>query len=208
MKKWISRILLIILLITAGWIGYIYNCAYQSINYNVVIETEGHGIFRIGSGVIISDDGVILTAGHVLEDAERVKITLPNGQKWIAEKFYIDPNVDVGFIDLPIETPEYIELSDSNTIEKYDFIYNIGNSLGIWDDSIFLGIVYKNHFTRMFLGESNEYILAIMNIQSGCSGGGVYHYNNLIGIVVMKGDGATFIIPSNICKGVYGKTGY
>lgn len=213
MRKWISRILLVILLIIGSWVGYVYQCASQAKQYNVLIETIEPGFFgeksySIGSGVIISPDGWILTAKHVLEDALSVRITLSDGRVFNLkpDDYVIDPNNDVGLVNLSVETNQYVTFSDSNGLESGDIVYNIGNAGGIWDNSFFLGIVYKTHFKRLFLGENSEFIVARMYIADGCSGGGVYHYQDLIGVAVMSSDGAIFIISSNICEKFYDDT--
>lgn len=202
MRKWLTRFLLCFLIIIASWVGYIYNCACQSKQYNVVVEGTSFGHSWVCSGVIISGDGLILTAGHCCNNVDSIRITLPDGQLWIANEYYFDENEDVGLIDLPIETENFISLANSDDIKSGNVIYNIGNANGIWDNSIFWGIVFKNHFKRFLLDEDSEFIMARMTVYPGCSGGGVYHYNKFIGIVVMKGYGATFIVSSNTCKEV------
>ena len=209
MRKWLRRILLCIILVFVIWAGVLYNCAVGNRKYNVVVEVERQGRFgprySVGSGVVISEDGLILTAGHVVEDASKVKVTLSDGQEFITEVFYADPNEDVGLIPLFTDVNDFIHLSDSNDITPYDIVYNIGNANGIWDNSIFFGIVYENHFKRMFLDIDSEFMFAKMKVYPGCSGGGVYHYNKLIGVVVMgvtRDRQATFIVPSNVCAQV------
>lgn len=212
MRKWIERILLCVLVIIGMWVYYIYDCASHAKQYNVLIETTKIGFFgesySIGSGVIISEDGWVLTVRHCLKDAINVRVTLSDGRVFDLnpDDYCVDPNNDVGLINLSVETTEYINFSDSNNIEPGNIIYNIGNADGIWDSSFFLGIVYKNHFKRLFLDKNSEFIFARMSAVHGCSGGGVYYYNELIGIAVMAEDGVTFILPSNTCKAFYDRT--
>jgi len=208
MKKWILRSLLICLLLLSSWIGYIYNCAYSSKQYNVLIEGTVSSLFGnqyiIGSGVIISKDGYILTAKHCIENIDNLQITLNDGRLFPITDYFVDPNNDIAIIKLDISTSSYKQLSNSNDIDAWDLLYNIGNSNGIWDNDVTFGFVYKNPYKRMFLQDSS-YIAARMNIAHGCSGGGVYHYSKLIGIIVSSADGLAFIIPSDICKQLYEK---
>lgn len=202
MKKILRKILLCIVLIFIVWAGLLYNCARENRVYNVVVESEQHGRFFIGSGVVISEDGLILTAGHVIKNADRVRVTLSDGRIFDVNNYYIDAVHDVGLINLPIDVNDYMVLEDSNDITSNNIIYNIGNSRGIWDNSIFFGIIRDVKFKRLGFGEKCEFILARMIVYPGCSGGGVYRWDKLIGIAVRAGVGATIIVPSNICKQV------
>lgn len=210
MRKWTSRILLIVLLIVVSWFGFIYHCALHSKQYNVLIEVTVPGFFGIshgiGSGVIVSSDGWILTAKHCLENVLTVRVTLPDRREFdvTPDNYYVDSNNDVGFINLNIETLQYTNIADSNEVTPNSIIYNIGNGEGIWDSAFYPGIVHQVHFKRQFLGDGSEFIFARMYALNGCSGGGVYHYNDLIGILVMGNDGGVnFIVPSNVCKSFY-----
>ena len=208
-RKLIGNCLCIVLLVVVSFMAYLYHCSNSNKIYNVVIEGKvntmwGEGNF-VGSGVLISGDGLVLTAGHCVKDATHLRVTLPDGRVFDvdANSCYKDPNSDTGLIKLPTTVKNYINLADSNDVKSGDVIYNIGNAKGIWDGKVFYGWVYRNHFKRIFLGDKTEFIFAKMYIYQGCSGGGVFHYNKLIGIVVMSDGGyATFIVPSNVCSRV------
>jgi S1-C subfamily serine protease len=158
----------------------------------------------VGSGVLISKDGLVLTAGHCVEGATHLRITLSDGRVFNvdANSCYKDVNSDTGLIKLPTTIKNYINLADSNDVKSGDIIYNIGNAEGIWDNSVFYGRVYRNHYKRMFLGDKTELLFAKMTVIGGCSGGGCYHWNSLIGIISRGGPGVTFIVPSNVCSRV------
>jgi serine protease Do len=202
MRKILHRVLLCVALVFIVWAGLLYNCARGNKIYNVIVESEQYGQFSVGSGVIISEDGLILTAGHIVEDADRVRVTLPDGRIFDVNDYYVDIENDVGLIDLPIDVNDYTVLGDSNSIIPNSVIYNIGNAEGIWDSSISFGIIRNIKFKRLWFGEKCEFILAKMIVYPGCSGGGVYRWDKLIGIAVRGGVGATIIVPSNICKKV------
>lgn len=208
MKKWLRRILLCIILVFVVWAGVFYSCAIDSRKYNVVVEGVNCSQFDscrstgTGSGVIIAKDGLILTAAHVLKDADRLRVTLPDGRIFRSYEYYEDTDNDVGIIKLLIKFDDYATLWDSDYITRNHVIYTIGNSKGVWDSSIIFGITYNANFRRWAIDKGFKYILARMKIYGGCSGGGVYHYNRLIGIVTKGGSGATLIVPSNTCKQV------
>lgn len=209
MRKWLVGILLGVVVVLTIWAGCLYSCALDSKKYNVIIESGRQTKFglnySVGSGVVVSKNGLILTAGHVLKDAIKVRVTLYNGREFITEVCYVDPNEDVGLIDLTIDVNDFIQLSDSNDLESGNIIYIIGNIKGVWDSSICFGRVFKNHFKRIFVDEDSEFILAKMRVLPGCSGGGVYRFNKLIGMVVstaIHDNKAAFVVPSNVCQEV------
>ena len=182
------------------------NFGYTKIQYNVLVEATYNTPFgerySIGSGVVISDTGRILTAAHVIDGAESVRVTLHDGKVFDTDRFYVDVECDVGIIDLglPFGSVDFIPLSESGDIETGCLVVHIGNPNGIWVDTVVYGKIHDPHFYRIQLGKDIEFIVAKMKIEPGCSGGGVYIDNKLIGIVKAYWDGAAIIIPSNICK--------
>lgn len=178
-----------------------HNVVSENVQHNLVVEGYRQaGFFGpsvwIGSGVLISPNGLVITAGHCVEGADFLRITLQDGRKFYIYNWYQDSVSDFAVFYLPIKTTEFSIFGDSNDLIKGDKIYNVGNANGVWDNSVFYGKVYKNHFDRMFLGLHTEFIFSTMKVFHGCSGGGVYYKNLLIGIVVMGGDGISFIVPS------------
>lgn len=202
MKKILRKVLLCIGILFIVWAGCLYNCARGNRVYNAVVEVERHGRFYIGSGVVISEDGLILTAGHVVKNAKRIRVTLSDGRVFDTKDYYRDSVHDVGLIKLSVDVNDYMMLGDSNSITSNSIIYNVGNAEGIWDHSIFFGIIRDTKFNRLGFGEKCDFILAKMIVYPGCSGGGVYRWNKLIGIAVRGGIGATMIVPSDTCKQV------
>lgn len=176
--------------------------------YNVLVEVVrtdplfGNTAYSMGSGVVVSEDGVILTAGHVLREAREVRVTLHDGRTFDVNDFYVDDEYDVGFINLSYNMDVFIPLSDSNMVNDGDKVFHIGNPGGIETDIRFNGRVSDSCFKRLALGKDVGFILTVMDAEHGCSGGGVYADDKLIGIVVIKIDKFTIIVPSNICKSV------
>ncbi len=179
--------------------------ANDNIKYNVVVEGSRTWILgervSTGSGVLVSEDGLILTARHMVENVDSVRVTLPDGHIFDVNEWYVDPNNDVAVIDLPIEVNEYAIFADTNSVEPGDKIYAIGNAYGIWDDTVTFGKIHKIKFKRIMLEKDCEFVFAKLEIVPGNSGGGVYEGDELIGIVVMLGPrDAAFIVPSYICE--------
>lgn len=206
-RCWIKVAVTVILVVTVlACIWPQLNLGHTKVQYNVIVEATFDTLFgerhSIGSGVVISDTGRILTAAHVIAGAKSVRITLHSDKVFDVNSFYADTKHDVGVVDLnlPFGSVDFIPLSKSDDVEKGHTIVHIGNPNGIWADTIVYGKIYDPDFYRLSLGKDIEFIVAKMKIEPGCSGGGAYVGNELIGIVKAYWDGAAIIIPSNVCK--------
>jgi S1-C subfamily serine protease len=177
-------------------------------SYNVLVEgiVEANGVlteYWIGSGVVISEDGNVVTAKHCVDGATKLKITLQDGSYYYVTKYFKDKYADIAIIDIPGKDYKFASIGDSDTIKSGDRLHNVGNAEGIWENSVLWGVVYKNHFTR-YIYLNTELIFLNMKVFGGCSGGGLYRGVTLYGIVVM-GDGVnvTLAVPSNAVKNLY-----
>ena len=214
MKHFRLCILLIVLLLTIGFLGVINQdsiCQYATkvttsdlTIYNVLVECEQMGPFgkaySMGSGVVISEDGLIMTAKHVLEGSISVRVTLHNGEVYDVNDFYVDDKYDVGFIKLPCKINDFASLADSNDVEDDCAILHVGNPGGIRTDVMYSGTVETSKFRRIALDRNACFILAKMVVLRGCSGGGVYYNGKLIGITVIGVGDYTILVSSNMCK--------
>lgn len=211
-RKIVDSLLLIMSVIIALFVGYCYSCVSGSKDCNVLIEGTKNATgflgeytsYFMGSGVVVSKDGYVLTAGHCVRDTQKLRVTLRNGKSYEISEYFVpeDPNFDFGIIKLPADVNDFKPLGNSDL--AVGWIYNIGNAKGIWEDSFFFGTVYNSHFKRMVFGKS-EYILAKITIWPGCSGGGVYKYKELVGVVSMKPDeDGCLIVPTNVIKTLWG----
>lgn len=96
----------------------------------------------LGSGVIVTPDGYILTASHVVEGADRVRVALSeNGQEHDAEIIGVDPPTDIAVLKLKMDRDlPAISLGDSKHLEVGDFVFAIGNPFGV-GQTVTMGIV-------------------------------------------------------------------
>ena len=163
----------------------------------------------VGSGVVISKKGIILTAGHCVKDANEIWVTIYNGERVKATGYYYDKKYDVGLIKIPYwYVNNCATIGNSDRLKNKVPVFTVGNSGGIWDNTITRGNVYTVHFSRFAaLGVDDEFILVVMDIIAGNSGGGVYSNGNLIGIVSRGGRGATFVVPTSIIKPILRRNG-
>ncbi len=94
-----------------------------------------HGV---GSGVIVTKDGYILTNNHVVDDADEVKVTLNDGRVLTAKVIGKDPKSDVAVMKIDAEDLPAITFADSGKCEVGDLVLAIGNPFGI-DQSVTMG---------------------------------------------------------------------
>ena len=154
-----------------------YDCTVQ-----VYVTTED-GYEGWGSGVVVSEDGIILTAKHVVDDAALIQIKSPNGIYKIADALYIDDYEDFAFIKVESNC-EYETFGDFNSVELGDWVYIIGTPL---ESELFNTVIYGtiSGFERRIGFFSKLPLLQLdASIERGFSGGGVFNLNGeIIGIV-------------------------
>lgn len=166
----------------------------------------------IGSGVIVSADGRILTNNHVVEGADKINIELNDNRTYEAKIVGTDPPSDLAVLKIEAQNLPFLNLGDSDKVRVGDIILAIGNPLGI-GQTVTAGIISaKGRRTGISDGSSFEDFLQIdAPINRGNSGGALVNLNGeLIGInsqiLAAPGSGGNigigFSIPSNMAKSV------
>ena len=141
----------------------------------------------LGSGVIINADGLIMTAAHVVETANVIKVKLHNGNIYDAEVIRSIPSADIALINIIEEVPGLIfsEINKSyNTVKTGHQVFIIGSPLGI-EQSLSSGYV-SGFLKRNVLSNGNmaKFIQTDASINQGNSGGPMFDMQgNIIGIV-------------------------
>jgi Do/DeqQ family serine protease len=166
----------------------------------------------IGSGVIVSADGTILTNNHVIDGADKIRIELNDNRTYDAKIVGTDPPSDLAVLKIEAQNLPFLNLGDSDKVRVGDIILAIGNPLGI-GQTVTAGIISaKGRRTGISDGSSFEDFLQIdAPINRGNSGGALVNLNGeLIGInsqiLAAPGSGGNigigFSIPSNMAKSV------
>ena len=166
-----------------------------------------------GSGVIISDDGYIITNNHVVADALNITVTLYDGTTYPAELVGTDEKTDIGVIKIDAHGLTAAEIGDSSLIQTGDTAIVIGNPLGTLGGTVTNGIVSATNREVTIDNETYELIQTNAAINSGNSGGGLFDgQGRLIGVVNSKDSGYTssgaiieglgFAIPINTAMDV------
>lgn len=105
------------------------------------VEPEGPPEIGSGSGVIFSEEGYVLTANHVVQQADRVLVVLPDGRQFEAQVVARDPGTDIAVIKIPAEDLPVAELGDSDDLMLGDWVLAVGSPLGLLRFTVTAGIV-------------------------------------------------------------------
>ena len=159
-----------------------------------------------GSGVIISEDGYIVTNNHVIDGASNIKVTLHDGTAIKAELVATDEQTDLAVLKIDKTGLIPATFGDSDALNVGDLAVAIGNPLGQLAGSATEGIISGLEREITLDGRTMKLIQTSAAINPGNSGGGLFdHQGNLIGVVVAKSagseiEGLGFVIPSNLAK--------
>lgn len=156
-----------------------------------------------GSGVIISENGYILTNNHVVENAQEVTVTLADNKEFAAKVIGRDPKTDLAVLkvetkkDLPVAT-----LGNSETLKVGDWVVAIGNPFGL-NHTVTSGIVSAKGRV-IGAGPYDDFIQTDASINPGNSGGPLFNLNGeVVGIntaIIPQGQGIGFAIPIDTAK--------
>lgn len=172
---------------------------------NMVVDffQNGRTVSGAGSGVIISEDGTIVTNNHVIDGANKIFVTLPDGTDHEAKLLGGDPVTDVAVVKINVDglTPAVIGNSDDLLVG--DFCLAIGNPMGTLGGTVTNGIISALNRQVNIDNQNMNLLQTNAAVSPGNSGGGLFDASGaLIGIVNAKsgGDGAEglgFAIPVN-----------
>lgn len=156
-----------------------------------------------GSGVIISDDGYILTNNHVIDGASSIKVTTRGGDTYDATLVGTDSKVDIALLKIDAKDLPTAVFGDSSTLEVGSKAVIIGNPLGTLGGSVTEGIISALDRSIDIDGKTMHLMQTDAAINPGNSGGGMFNgQGELTGIVVAKSsseeiDNIGFVIPIN-----------
>jgi Do/DeqQ family serine protease len=162
-----------------------------------------------GSGVIVdAGNGYILTNSHVIENAERISVTLGDGSNFQAKVVGTDPETDIAVVQIKAEKLTAVALGDSSKLRVGDYVAAIGNPYGL-SQSATLGIVSALGRAGLGIEGYESFIQTDASINPGNSGGALVNLDGeLIGInsAIMGPSGGNvgigFAIPVNMAKSV------
>ncbi len=161
-----------------------------------------------GSGVIISNDGYIVTNNHVIEDADTITVRLRDGTTYDATLVGTDAKTDIAVIKIEASGLTAATYGDSDALEVGDLAVAIGNPLGELGGTVTSGIISALDREISIDGETMNLLQTSAAINPGNSGGGLFNASGeLVGVVNAKSsgleiEGLGFAIPINTAKPV------
>ena len=162
----------------------------------------------LGSGVITSADGYILTNNHVIEDADEINVRLANHEEYTATVIGTDKVTDLALIKInPKKALPYVHLGDSQKLRVGDWVVAIGNPFG-FEQTVTAGIV-SGKGRNIGGGSYENFIQTDASINPGNSGGPLFNLEGeMVGLntAIYSRSGGNigigFAIPVNIAKNV------
>lgn len=163
----------------------------------------------LGSGVIVTADGYILTNHHVIDGAQRIEVDLQGPRTVTAKLVGSDPPSDLAVLKTDESGLAPLALADSDKVQVGDVVLAVGNPLGI-GQTVTLGIISaKGRRTGLSNGSFEDFLQTDAPINRGNSGGALVDANgDLVGInsQILSPSGGSigigFAIPSNMARDV------
>jgi len=163
----------------------------------------------LGSGVIVSADGYVLTNNHVVENATSVKVSLSDRRELTAKIVGTDPQTDVALLKLDGKNFPTVPMGDSSHVQIGDVALAIGNPFGI-GQTVTMGIIGATSRGGLGIEDYEDFIQTDAAINPGNSGGALINTNGeliAINTAILAGNsggnqGVGFAIPINMAREV------
>jgi serine protease Do len=163
----------------------------------------------IGSGIIMTPDGYILTNNHVVDGSSNVRVTLSDKREFKAKVVGTDPKGDIAVLKIDATNLPSITVGDSSNVQVGDYALAIGDPFGV-GQTVTMGIVSATGRSHLGIEEYEDFIQTDAPINPGNSGGALVNdRGELIGIntaIIAHGSegnqGIGFAIPVNMARGV------
>jgi serine protease DegQ len=171
-------------------------------------DQEDQPQMGLGSGVIVSPDGYILTNNHVVEGADEIEVTLNDSRHALAKVIGTDPDTDLAVLKIDLDKLPTVVLGNSDTLQVGDQVLAIGNPFGV-GQTVTSGIVSALGRNQLGINTFENFIQTDAAINPGNSGGALVDVNgNLEGIntaIYSRSGGSMgigFAIPVSTAKQV------
>ena len=172
------------------------------------LDSESQPESSLGSGVIVSAQGLILTNNHVIATADEIEVALPDGQKMLAKIVGTDPDTDLALIKVDADNLPAITFASSDKLSVGDVVLAIGNPFGV-GQTVTQGIVSALGRSHLGINIYENFIQTDASINPGNSGGALIDTEgNLVGInsaIYSRSGGSMgigFAIPTTLVRQV------
>ncbi|OLD38347.1 MAG: hypothetical protein AUI21_07545 [Nitrospirae bacterium 13_1_40CM_2_62_10] len=163
----------------------------------------------MGSGVIVTPDGHIITNNHVIDGARELTVTLPDKREFKGKVIGTDPKTDLALIKVEARELPYVAWGDSSKLQVGEYVLAVGNPFGL-NSTVTLGIVSALGRGRMGITQYEDFIQTDAAINPGNSGGALVNARGeLVGINTaifsQTGgyQGVGFAVPASMAQPVY-----
>ena len=160
----------------------------------------------LGSGVIVSSDGYIITNNHVIEQADEIRVTLFDKRSFKAKVIGADNKTDVAVVKIDADNLYAVQWGDSDKLQVGEFVLAIGNPYGL-SHTITMGIISAVGRANVGIADYEDFIQTDAAINPGNSGGPLVNTKGeVIGIntaIFSKSggyQGIGFAVPSNMAR--------
>ena len=163
----------------------------------------------LGSGVIVSADGYVLTNNHVVDGANEIKVTIGDKREFKARVIGTDPRTDIAVLKVEAKDLPVLVFGDSSKVRVGEFALAIGNPFGL-NQTVTMGIVSATGRGNLGIEDYEDFIQTDASINPGNSGGALVNINGeMIGIntAILSGGGGGnqgigFAIPIDMARQV------
>lgn len=170
--------------------------------------THQRMLSSLGSGVIVSEDGYVLTNHHVINGADEIQVALRDGRETLAEVIGTDPESDLAVLRIDLDDLPVIELTDSADVAVGDVALAIGNPFGV-GQTVTMGIISATGRNHLGLNAYEDFIQTDAAINPGNSGGALVNAEGaMVGIntaIFSRSGGSQgigFAIPANLAHSI------
>ncbi len=171
-------------------------------------KAEKQTVHALGSGVIVSNDGYILTNNHVVQGAQKLTVVMENNRKYTAKVVGTDPQSDVAVIKINASDLPSAALGNSDELRVGQWVIAVGNPFELMH-TVTAGIISAKGRSSVNLAEYEDFIQTDASINPGNSGGALTDLDgNVVGIntAIYSPSGGNvgigFAIPINMAKSV------
>ncbi len=171
-------------------------------------QNQKQVVRALGSGVIVSKDGYILTNNHVVDDSQKLTVTLDDHKKYSAKLIGKDPQTDVAVIKIDAKGLPAASLGNSDDVRVGEWVIAVGNPFQLMH-TVTAGIISAKGRASVNLADYEDFIQTDASINPGNSGGALADLDgNVIGIntAIYSPSGGNvgigFAIPVNMAKRV------
>ncbi len=172
------------------------------------LDARPREVSNLGSGVIVTTNGYILTNHHVVDAADQIEVALADGQTLPARVIGADPETDLAVLKIDAEKLPAITFADADSLKVGDWVLAVGNPFGV-GQTVTAGIVSALGRTRLGINTFENFIQTDAAINPGNSGGALVDAaGNLVGVnsaIYSRTGGSQgigFAIPVSIARQV------